>query len=144
MKFKKEYRWLLFLIIPFIVFMFVLFMVPLQIALNAQPLATLAYSLQKGENTQTQLRSAGYQSSKSLNLYLRPAGTVFALFAASPGPELFETNVDSVPINNAYAYFKNGTARNILPQTMWFASSKTLPSQLTPAQTAILNAVRVK
>lgn len=61
MKFKKEYRWLLFLIIPFIVFMFVLFMAPLQIVLNSQPLATQAYSLQNAVQTQNQLRSAAYQ-----------------------------------------------------------------------------------
>jgi ABC-type uncharacterized transport system permease subunit len=123
MKFKKEYRWLLFLIIPFIVFMFVLFMAPLQIVLNSQPLATQAYSLQNTVHTQNQLRSAAYQQGQATSLTLQAVLPLVGLYS-SPAPSSFlEINVDSVAINNAYDYY-HFSSKNTSPQTMWFASGK--------------------
>jgi len=58
MKFKKEYRWLLFLLVPFIAFVIIHFMVPLQFVLNAQPRVTQSYNLQTTENDQLSVRSS--------------------------------------------------------------------------------------
>jgi hypothetical protein len=58
MKFKEEYRWLMFLLLPFIVLMILLFMVPLEFVLNGQPLATHHYNAQKAEMQQIPVRAS--------------------------------------------------------------------------------------
>ena len=79
MKFKKEYRWLLFLVIPFVLFMFVLFMAPLEVILNAQPLITQQYNLRKHQMKQDHLRSTSYLAHQQLSNHLR--STFAPLFA---------------------------------------------------------------
>ncbi len=82
MKFKKEYRWLFFLVVPFVVFMITLFMIPLQIIINSQPLATQSYNIQKGQLAQHQLRSATHLSYSQLLAFfssrMRPILDIFS------------------------------------------------------------------
>lgn len=143
MKFKKEYRWLLFLIIPFIAFMFVLFMAPLQIILNSQPLATQSYSLKSVVHAQNQLRSAAYQQGQGASLTLQNVLPLVGLYSF-PGPSSFlEINVDSVAINNGYEYYHSPSPKNTSLQTMWFATAKNAINQLSPTQLEVLKSIRM-
>ena len=80
MKFKKEYRWLLFLIIPFIIFMIILIITPLEFLLKAQPLATQAYTIKMNLGIQDSLRSATYISSMNINSYFQQVDKLIDIF----------------------------------------------------------------
>jgi len=44
MKFKSEYRWLLFILIPFVVLLVIHIINPLMLLLNSQPVALNSYT----------------------------------------------------------------------------------------------------
>jgi hypothetical protein len=123
--------------------MSVLFMAPLQIVLNAQPLATQAYSLQNAQSAQNQLRSAAFHQEQTASLSLQTTLPLMALYSA-PAPatsSFLEINVDSVAIYNGFDYYHSAQSRNSSLQTMWFASDKNTNNKLSPTQQQILKTV---
>jgi hypothetical protein len=112
--------------------MFVLFMAPLQIVLNAQPLATQVNALHNEEDTRKWLRSANYSAASSIQFYMETASRLLKLYSNQFSSKFYQIKMDSPLIYNAYTYFQNITAKNVSAQTMWFATGKNFSAQLTP------------
>jgi hypothetical protein len=71
MKFKAEYRWLLFILIPFVVLLVVHVVNPLMLLLSSQPLAISAYTAHSIDQLNTASRSELLMEAKQLAAVLQ-------------------------------------------------------------------------
>jgi uncharacterized membrane protein len=142
MKFKKEYRWLMFLLLPFIVFMLVLFMVPLEFVLNAQPLATQNYNAQKTELEQIPVRAAVVAHTQKLNNQMTVFNQLLNLFfEAQKTMRFVAIDVGKINMYNAQNYYQNhlSTPNGKEYFSMWFAMEVTVANGLSTLQLAAYN-----
>lgn len=142
MKFKKEYRWLMFLLLPFIVFMLVLFMVPLEFVLNAQPLATQNYNAQKTELEQIPVRAAVVAHTQKLSNQLTAYNQLINLFfEAQKTMRFVAIDVGKINMYNAQDYYQNHLSTPSATEylSMWFAKAVTAASSLSTLQLAAYN-----
>jgi hypothetical protein len=57
MKNKNELRWLMFMLIPFVIFLIIHFLVPLMFLLNANPIVEESYNNERIKLEQNSVRS---------------------------------------------------------------------------------------
>lgn len=105
---KSEYRWLLFILLPFILILVIHFLIPLEFALQSSPVVQESYNSQKIQIEQVAIRSLARLNSEvvsaKLQTYLNFLSVLTRLIN-EPDPTRYLTmNLSPTTLNNAYVY----------------------------------------
>ena len=124
-------RWLLFMIIPYLIVLGIQFMVPMQFMLFSFPKSENIYNGYKLELEQNSVRAQAQLKKRiverRLALWYRSTN-LFIKFFKDPSPYMTITNSSLVYAGDV------PSSNNNIRRSLWFAPNKTDPSQLDSLQ----------